>query len=405
MDCDANRDQGPGARGWYSRTRAHVLTPGATAGLRTLVDCQCNPDGCHCWLAQPCCLGTAGQASSGTQQNQVDSPQARSASKGWSAIRPSLALRASVPALPPVRLRALRISVVNSVPRALRAFVVKTPCRTSRLRSEARLGVVSGQWSVVSDGEGWPLCPSLITNHQPPATLPPPRRAFTLTELLVVIAIMAVLAALASVAVVRGLDTAKQTRMKVEVDALDAAFKAYKEKYGSYPPCDLRWANNSAAIKQHIAKAFPRYKISNLQIDLAKAVDTSTFRPDQALVFWLSGFGPDVTNPFLTPDDAQITNGIVPSGIKVARSALFDFDKSRRFQFQTPGTASGTTTLHSYFPQGVKTDGTQGPYVYFDSSFYGPPPKQVGMFIQPAWPNAFNYSNSAVNTPGVSRAC
>ena len=65
------------------------------------------------------------------------------------------------------------------------------------------------------------------------------RRGFTLTELLVVIAILAILASLTAVGVMRALDTAKQTRIKVEVDNLDAAFKAYKEKYGSYPPCDL----------------------------------------------------------------------------------------------------------------------------------------------------------------------
>ena len=53
---------------------------------------------------------------------------------------------------------------------------------------------------------------ALITNRQSPATRR--SRAFTLTEMLVVIAIIAVLAGLASVAVVRALDTAKQTRQK-----------------------------------------------------------------------------------------------------------------------------------------------------------------------------------------------
>ena len=55
------------------------------------------------------------------------------------------------------------------------------------------------------------------------------RRAFTLTELLVVITIIAILAGMAGVAVVRGLDTAKQTRIKAELDSIDAAFKAWFE--------------------------------------------------------------------------------------------------------------------------------------------------------------------------------
>ena len=54
-----------------------------------------------------------------------------------------------------------------------------------------------------------------------------------------VITILAMLAALGTVGIMRALDTAKQTRIKIEIDNLDTALKAYKEKYGSYPPCDL----------------------------------------------------------------------------------------------------------------------------------------------------------------------
>ena len=94
-----------------------------------------------------------------------------------------------------------------------------------------------GQWSVASESvdERESRAFALVSDLQPPASRHQPlaassRRAFTLTELLVVIAIIAVLAAMVSVGVMRALDTAKQTRIKTEVDQLDAAFKAYQGK-------------------------------------------------------------------------------------------------------------------------------------------------------------------------------
>ena len=183
------------------------------------------------------------------------------------------------------------------------------------------------------------------------------RGGFTLTELLVVIAIIAVLASLTTVGVLRALDTAKQTRMKTELDSLDLAMKAYKEKYGSYPPCDLR-STNATAIKAHVARAFPRYaNISTVMTDLAAVADAngSNFRPDQALVFWLGGFNPDITQPFLnlnTLTKAQRT------------PAFFDFDQSRLAT--VPSIPAPTVSGLSYFPAGMKADATGAPYIYWD---------------------------------------
>jgi len=202
---------------------------------------------------------------------------------------------------------------------------------------------------------------------QAPAADPSPRASrggFTLTELLVVISIIAVLASLTIVGVMRALDSAKQTRIKTELDSLDLALKAYKEKYGSYPPCDLRapLANNTA-LRQHIARAFPRYNIANLAGDLALAIDTTAFRPDQALVFWLQGFNPDPANPFVTPEGLAISGGVAGAQIKVA--PLFDFDRSRLAVVPS----SGATLLNqSYFPAGIKADASGAPYLYWDAS-------------------------------------
>jgi prepilin-type N-terminal cleavage/methylation domain-containing protein len=247
--------------------------------------------------------------------------------------------------------------------------------------------VVSGQWLGAREtggrtpeaggavtrcaSEGF-LLSSPITSHQSPITARL-RRAFTLTEILVVITIIAILASLTSVAVIRGLDTAKQTRQKVEVDALDAAFKAYKEKYGSYPPCDLRFRTSAtaptpgnppdpyfnAALRQHIARAFPRYQLANLETDLIRAgVDTTYYRPDQAIVFWLSGFNPDATRPFTHPDYDPTNNPNkyfrdLPKSRRTP--AFFDFDNTRFAVNDTrQSPPASIQALPSYFPSGPK---------------------------------------------------
>ena len=202
------------------------------------------------------------------------------------------------------------------------------------------------------------------------------------------IAIIAVLAAMVSVAVVRALDTAKQTRIKLEIDQIDMAMKAYREKYGSYPPCDFVGGIGvpNSPLRAHIAQAFPRYaNLSNVpqfNADLnAAGMDTMAYRFDQALVFWLKGFSPDPANPFVTPSDgmtmagphvagAQIVNGAVVSPMVKVAVPLFDFDKTRLGFVRSPA-ATNTIIIPSYFPQGVKNDSTGAPYLYWAPNRYG----------------------------------
>lgn len=257
---------------------------------------------------------------------------------------------------------------------------------------------------------------SRTTSHQPLTTRfsrREKRSAFTLTELLVVIAIIAVLAAMVSVAVVRALDTAKQTRIKTEIDQIDMAMKAYREKYGSYPPSMFIGGVN--AFRAHIAQAFPRY--ANLSDNTkffndlkAAGIDTTTFRPDQALVFWLQGFSPDPANPFVTPNNtptavagAQIVNGApVNPTVKVA-VPLFDFDATRlaAVDSDTPNPNNANGLIRSYFPQGVKADNTGAPYLYWGSELtaYGNPPT-MSTPDPPTFPRVlFNELNMAGTRP------
>jgi prepilin-type N-terminal cleavage/methylation domain-containing protein len=234
-------------------------------------------------------------------------------------------------------------------------------------------------------------------SHRRPTTAPNlARRGFTLTELLVVIAIIAMLVAIASVGVMRAIATAKQTRIKTELDQLDMAMKSYKEKYGSYPPADLRNISQPRAIlKQHIARAFPRYDMgtggATLELDLqAAGVDTTNHRPDQALVFWLRGFSSDPAHPFVSLENKVLSGG-VPGATPIKLQPLFDLDPTRLIVFKT---GPQPTSVPSYFPSGVKVQSTPSalatspfsnwssggaPYVYFDSTFYQPtmPPTNV----------------------------
>jgi prepilin-type N-terminal cleavage/methylation domain-containing protein len=255
-----------------------------------------------------------------------------------------------------------------------------------------------------------------------PLSAPAPnrRRGFTLTELLVVIAIIAVLAAMVSVGVMRALDTAKQTRIKTEVDQLDAAFKSYREKYGSFPPSNM--AGLAGPLQQHIARAFPRYDISQMGADLQAAGVDQKFRPDQSLVFWLRGFGPDPAHPFWVMQGGQpvqLNNGMLGSPVTV--TPLFDFDKTRLGEVASVPAAGGGYfpygMLPSYFPQGTKADITGAPYIYWFSGQYPnpvlpDPPTGMGTLIwndglmpfsQPVFTNAgpvIPYVHD-VNTNGV----
>lgn len=231
---------------------------------------------------------------------------------------------------------------------------------------------------------------------------------FTLVELLVVIAIIAMLVAIVSVAVLRGLDTARQTAIKTELDQLDMALKEYKAKYGSYPPCDLR-QNNDAAIKQHISRIFPRYNLANFRADLdAAGIDKVSFRPDQALVFWLRGFSNDPLHPFVSLNDKLISGGMIQPSVDVKRQPMFDFDQTRLMCYPTPlAGAMPRYVMPSYFPSGVKAQSSPAatlvaespynvwssggaPYLYWDASAYETAAPVLNM--TEAQPRLFNTS-------------
>ncbi|MEX0865915.1 MAG: type II secretion system protein [Pirellulales bacterium] len=165
---------------------------------------------------------------------------------------------------------------------------------------------------------------------------------FTLIELLAVIVIISILVALISLAAVGAIAGAKQTVIAADINNLSQAMESMRATHfgGDYPPADLRVPGNGH-MQQFVAKQWPRYN-GNLANDLqARGIDTSKFQPDKALVFWLSGFSPDVSQPFTGP----------------GRKPIMEFDADRLIDGRYLSTASG--------------DDAQKPFLYFDYRAYG----------------------------------
>jgi prepilin-type N-terminal cleavage/methylation domain-containing protein len=88
------------------------------------------------------------------------------------------------------------------------------------------------------------------------------RPAFTLVELMIVIAIIGVLAGLTLAGVFRAVNSAREAAHKLEVDTLAQAVEKYRDKYGDYPPDGSSWQ----IMERHLRKAFPQILASELNM-------------------------------------------------------------------------------------------------------------------------------------------
>ena len=130
----------------------------------------------------------------------------------------------------------------------------------------------------------------------------PLRRGFTLVEMLAVTFIIAILMSLLTVAIFSAWETAKGMRLSTDVKLITGSLESFRTIHGSYPPADLRNPDDASSdVYRFVHKTWPRYDMSNLEADLTariNAYDPAVFDPARSLVFWLSGFSPDPTDPF-----------------------------------------------------------------------------------------------------------
>jgi prepilin-type N-terminal cleavage/methylation domain-containing protein len=217
------------------------------------------------------------------------------------------------------------------------------------------------------------------------------RSGFTLVELLVVVAIIGVLAALVTPAIFQARVSAQNAAIRAEIDLLHMGIMNYKNRFGSYPPCQSNCNPNPAiggsgklpgdtAARMHLERLFPRCDGSQSpspptaqdqfhvrlgtpwENDVDDDDDGTTDEADEnfwnaispldSLTFWLAGYTSNPANPL------RLLGGV--------KEALYDQDDSRY-----------DAVTGAYYPAGKPN----APFIYIDASNYG----------LPAAPTVFTY--------------
>lgn len=170
---------------------------------------------------------------------------------------------------------------------------------------------------------------------------PPARTAFTLVELMVVLAIIAALAALITPALLNSRTAARNAAIKAEIDSLHMALMNYRNEYGNFPPCAD--ANPTAAgppitsaAQAHLKRIFPR--CTTVSGTSGQFQSATAITPANALASWLLGYTGNPTSPLAPAAD---------------RKRLFDFDDTR-------------VVAGAYAPVGKPLS----PYVYINAAQY-----------------------------------
>lgn len=271
--------------------------------------------------------------------------------------------------------------------------------------------------------------PSAVSRRAHRLSPPTPRRrrlasrrsAFTLTELLIVIAIIGILASLIAAAAVNAMRAARRGQTLLEIKNIAGAMENFKNDYGAYPPNGMNPdpskvttpGSPAALVKSDFTrafkKAFPKHQEPQQLIDALSGNGSTVNLPNgmtaaEALYFWLGGFSSDEIYPISGPNGPSFlqANGEVLEN----RARRYEFDLGRlgprndngtykqgtgptdgRFLvYQSPipseNNANRQINLWRYSPKG-----SEQPLVYFDTSRHKP--YQYDVYASPTATNLF----------------
>jgi prepilin-type N-terminal cleavage/methylation domain-containing protein len=264
-------------------------------------------------------------------------------------------------------------------------------------------------------GQAADLRPQAITRNSPlppsPFRLPPSARprAFTLTELLIVIAIIAVLAALATAAAVNALRAANRGKITLAIQGVSRAIEDFKVDYGAYPPNAMNPGGSVSPgsygalavqdMQRMFNKAFPRNNEPPALIAALVGTGPTTGNQNltegmtaaEALYFWLGGFSEDPQYPISGPGGPSFLAASTTGEILEDRKPRYEFTltqlgprdqngvfdgtdnggKGRFITYQSPLPGESGVQRRINFWQYFPKNSTQ-PLVYFDVSRHKP---------------------------------
>ncbi|MBL9161870.1 MAG: prepilin-type N-terminal cleavage/methylation domain-containing protein [Planctomycetaceae bacterium] len=259
------------------------------------------------------------------------------------------------------------------------------------------------------------------------------RSAFTLTELLIVIAIIGILAGLIAAAAVNALRASRRSQTLLEIRNISGAMENFKNDYGAYPPNGMNptpqnppAANSMAKLVQGdfqrmFAKAFQGNSEPPV-LALALCGQNTSGGSNQnvpngmaaaeALYFWLGGFSSDKKFPISGPGGPSFPVDGPNGGVEVleSRTGGYEFDRGRLRTGVDEKIESGNAFKGRYLLYSVDLNqngtidsnagenrrinlwqynpkGSEQPLVYFDTSRHKP--YQYDAYASPTATNIF----------------
>ncbi len=106
---------------------------------------------------------------------------------------------------------------------------------------------------------------------------PAAQSAFTLIELLTVIAVMGILAGLLVGLAPAAMKRARESRVRSELQALEAAIESYKAKFGVYPPDGLALGANGTPLRDSNGGLVVRPELNPLYYELTGVIVKNAF--------------------------------------------------------------------------------------------------------------------------------